>query len=227
MPFNSYPYFLFLAVAVLGFRLLEKGAPTGRRLFLLLASYAFYAWWRADFLALLCGSTLVNFLIGRTIEQRRARGQDRRVERQTFDRFGGALEREHAVGGWRRRRFSPGGRFRRRRLRPLKYHPYGLTVELGAARHDRDVAGADHELAGFFERRPLRVTEIVQPIDQLAFGQRLTAPQFERPGEHARQHGRALAAQTLVARRSTAQPLMARRSPLGSADPSLRSARSG
>ena len=77
MPFNSYPYFLFLTATVLGFRLLEKGAPTGRRLFLLLASYAFYAWWRADFLALLCGSTLVNFLIGRAIEQRRARGQDR------------------------------------------------------------------------------------------------------------------------------------------------------
>src|SRR5882757_7347399 len=79
MPFNSYPYFLFLIVTVLGFRLLEKGAPTGRRVFLLLASYAFYAWWRADFLALLCGSTLVNFLIGQAIEQRRARGQDRRA----------------------------------------------------------------------------------------------------------------------------------------------------
>lgn len=79
MPFNSYPYFLFLAVAVLGFRLLEKSAPTGRRLFLLLASYAFYAWWRADFLLLLCGSTLVNFWIGSTIERRRARGEDRRA----------------------------------------------------------------------------------------------------------------------------------------------------
>jgi len=79
MPFNSYPYFLFLIVAVLGFRLLEKGAPIGLRVFLLLASYAFYAWWRADFLVLLCGSTLVNFLIGRVLEQRRARGQDRRA----------------------------------------------------------------------------------------------------------------------------------------------------
>ena len=72
MPFNSYPYFVFLAVAVLGFRLLEKNAPTGRRVFLLLASYAFYAWWRADFLLLLCGSTLVNYALGREIEQRRA-----------------------------------------------------------------------------------------------------------------------------------------------------------
>ena len=38
MPFNSYPYFVFLAVAVLGFRLLEKSAPTGRRVVLLLGS---------------------------------------------------------------------------------------------------------------------------------------------------------------------------------------------
>jgi alginate O-acetyltransferase complex protein AlgI len=79
MPFNSYPYFAFLAVAVLGFRLLESRALTGRRVFLLLASYAFYAWWRADFLLLLCGSTLVNYAIGREIEQRRARLKDRRA----------------------------------------------------------------------------------------------------------------------------------------------------
>ncbi|HVW75428.1 MAG TPA: MBOAT family protein [Rhizomicrobium sp.] len=79
MPFNSYPYFVFLAVAVLGFRWLEKKALTGRRVFLLLASYAFYAWWRADFLFLLCGSTLVNYALGREIEQRRARQKERRA----------------------------------------------------------------------------------------------------------------------------------------------------
>jgi D-alanyl-lipoteichoic acid acyltransferase DltB (MBOAT superfamily) len=79
MPFNSYPYFVFLAAVVLGFRLLEKSALTGRRVFLLLASYAFYAWWRADFLLLLCGSTLVNYALGREIEQRHARQHDRRL----------------------------------------------------------------------------------------------------------------------------------------------------
>jgi alginate O-acetyltransferase complex protein AlgI len=79
MPFNSYPYFVFLAVVVLGFRLLEQRALTGRRVFLLLSSYAFYAWWRADFLVLLCGSTLVNYVLGRQIEQRRARQADRRA----------------------------------------------------------------------------------------------------------------------------------------------------
>ena len=79
MPFNSYPYFLFLAAAVLGYRLLESRTLTGRRVFLLLASYAFYAWWRADFLLLLMGSTLVNYMIGREIELRRARLVDRRI----------------------------------------------------------------------------------------------------------------------------------------------------
>jgi len=78
MPFNSYPYFVFLAAAVIGFRLLESRTLTGRRVFLLLASYAFYAWWRADFLLLLCGSTVVNYVIGREIEQRCARRKDRR-----------------------------------------------------------------------------------------------------------------------------------------------------
>lgn len=80
MPFNSYPYFLFLAVVVIGFRWLERRAPVGRRVFLLLASYAFYAWWRADFLLLLAGSTLVNFALGREIEgwrRRHGTGPDR------------------------------------------------------------------------------------------------------------------------------------------------------
>jgi alginate O-acetyltransferase complex protein AlgI len=79
MPFNSYPYFVFLAVAVIGFRWLENRALTGRRVFLLLASYAFYAWWRADFLVLLAGSTLVNYALGHEIEARAGRRQDRRT----------------------------------------------------------------------------------------------------------------------------------------------------
>src|SRR3954470_13831839 len=79
MPFNSYPYFVFLAVAVIGFRLLENRTLAGRRVFLLLASYAFYAWWRADFLLLLCGSTLVNYALGCEIERRRMQHKDRRA----------------------------------------------------------------------------------------------------------------------------------------------------
>lgn len=78
MPFNSYPYFLFLAAVVLAVRLLQTRGPW-RRVFLLLASYGFYAWWRADFLALLAASTLVNFALGRAIETRQRLGQPRRV----------------------------------------------------------------------------------------------------------------------------------------------------
>ena len=79
MPFNSYPYFVFLAAAVLAFRLLENSAPTGRRVCLLLASYVFYAWWRTDFLLLLVGSTAVNYLIGITLTARREREQTTRA----------------------------------------------------------------------------------------------------------------------------------------------------
>lgn len=79
MPFNSYPYFLFLALAVLGFRLLEARTSVGRKIFLLLASYGFYAWWRADFLLLLLGSTIVNFVLGRHIEAQRARAMPSRL----------------------------------------------------------------------------------------------------------------------------------------------------
>src|SRR3569833_1848302 len=78
MPFNSYPFFVFLAVAVLGFSWLENRSLTGRRVFLLLASYGFYAWWRADFLALLKGSPLDNFAVGREIEARQRIDRDRR-----------------------------------------------------------------------------------------------------------------------------------------------------
>lgn len=75
MPFNSYPYLAFLVVVVLGFRLIESQWPAARRAFLVLASYAFYAWWRVDFLTLLIGSTLVNYAFGNTITRRVADGR--------------------------------------------------------------------------------------------------------------------------------------------------------
>ncbi len=70
MPFNSYPYLAFLVVVVLGFRLIESQWPAARRIFLVLASYAFYAWWRVDFVTLLVGSTLVNYAFGAAITRR-------------------------------------------------------------------------------------------------------------------------------------------------------------
>ncbi|MDE2183282.1 MAG: MBOAT family protein [Alphaproteobacteria bacterium] len=70
MPFNSYPYLAFLIVVVLAVLLLEARLPWGKRAFLLLVSYGFYAWWRADFILLLVGSTIVNFAIGSEITRR-------------------------------------------------------------------------------------------------------------------------------------------------------------
>ena len=70
MPFNSYPYLVFLILVVLGFLLLERRFPWARRVFLLLVSYGFYAWWRADFMLLVVGSTIVNYAMGGEITRR-------------------------------------------------------------------------------------------------------------------------------------------------------------
>jgi D-alanyl-lipoteichoic acid acyltransferase DltB (MBOAT superfamily) len=75
MAFNSYPYLAFMVAVVVGFGLCERRWPAARRIFLLLVSYAFYAWWRADFLALLIGSTLINYALGTVITERVARGR--------------------------------------------------------------------------------------------------------------------------------------------------------
>jgi alginate O-acetyltransferase complex protein AlgI len=72
MPFNSYPYLVFIIVVVFVFLLLEKRWPGAKRAFLLLVSYGFYAWWRADFILLLMGSTIVNYAIGVEITRRHA-----------------------------------------------------------------------------------------------------------------------------------------------------------
>ncbi|MGA7713890.1 MAG: MBOAT family O-acyltransferase [Rhizomicrobium sp.] len=70
MPFNSYPYLVFLILVVLAFLLLEGRFPWAKRAFLLLVSYGFYAWWRADFILLVVGSTIVNYAVGGEITRR-------------------------------------------------------------------------------------------------------------------------------------------------------------
>ncbi len=79
MLFNSYPYIPFLALSVLAYVLLEKRFPAARRCFLLAVSYFFYAWWRADFLLLLVGSTAVNYVIGAALTDRRQQGRPTRT----------------------------------------------------------------------------------------------------------------------------------------------------
>ena len=73
-----------------------------------------------------------------------------------------------------------------------------LFLELGRARVDRDRAAADGELARLLRLIAMRIAEVVQPIDQLPFGERLSAAQLERPRQDARKHRLAFAVQARV-----------------------------
>ena len=70
-----------------------------------------------------------------------------------------------------------------------------VAVGLAAADHQRDRVLADRELARLLDPGPLRVAEIVQPVDELPVGQRLAGVQLERPGEDAREGARPFAVQ--------------------------------
>jgi len=63
MLFNSLDFFLFFPLVVLIYFLIPQKA---RIIFLLLASYFFYASWKAEFLSLIIFSTLVDFFIGKS-----------------------------------------------------------------------------------------------------------------------------------------------------------------
>src|ERR1700737_2144417 len=64
MLFDSPAYFLFLIPVVVAYWRLSHRA---QNIFLLLASYFFYGWWDWRFLALMIGSTTMDFLIARKI----------------------------------------------------------------------------------------------------------------------------------------------------------------
>jgi D-alanyl-lipoteichoic acid acyltransferase DltB (MBOAT superfamily) len=64
MLFDSPAYFVFLIPVVLAYWLLNRRQ---QNVFLLLASYFFYGWWDWRFLALMIGSTAVDFLIAQKI----------------------------------------------------------------------------------------------------------------------------------------------------------------
>ena len=69
MLFDSPAYFLFLIPVVLLYWRLNHRA---QNIFLLLASYFFYGWWDWRFLALMIGSTTVDFLVAKKIAPSRA-----------------------------------------------------------------------------------------------------------------------------------------------------------
>jgi len=69
MLFDSPAYFVFLIPVVLFYWRLNRGE---QNVFLLLASYFFYGWWDWRFLALMIGSTTIDFLIARKIAPNRS-----------------------------------------------------------------------------------------------------------------------------------------------------------
>src|SRR3979490_988929 len=64
MLFDSPAYFVFLVPVVLVYWRMNH---TAQNIFLLLASYFFYGWWDWRFLALMVGSTAIDFLIAQKI----------------------------------------------------------------------------------------------------------------------------------------------------------------
>ena len=66
------------------------------------------------------------------------------------------------------------------------------------ARHDADQCAVDRKLAAILCLGPLRVTEIVEPIEQLLLRHVVAAPKLERPREDPGQHPVALAVQARI-----------------------------
>ncbi|MGH0031133.1 MAG: MBOAT family O-acyltransferase [Myxococcota bacterium] len=77
MLFNSLEFPVFLALVAAVHFALSRDAVTGRKVVLLVASYAFYASWNPLFVFLLAFSTAVDFVVGRSL----ARATSRRARR--------------------------------------------------------------------------------------------------------------------------------------------------
>ena len=68
MLFNSIDFALFLSVVFIVYWFLLSKSLKLQNLFLLFASYVFYAWWDWRFLSLIVFSTLIDYTIGRKLE---------------------------------------------------------------------------------------------------------------------------------------------------------------
>ena len=77
MLFNSFPFLLLFVPLVLAvfFVLGKLGWFRPAVAWLVLASLFYYGWWRPEYLALIIGSVLTNYLLGRILERLRA-GED-------------------------------------------------------------------------------------------------------------------------------------------------------
>ncbi len=75
MLFNSYAFILaFLPLVVLGYFAIARYSAFGANAFLAAASVFFYAWWKLDFVWILLGSVVVNFVVGHRLSRDAARG---------------------------------------------------------------------------------------------------------------------------------------------------------
>jgi alginate O-acetyltransferase complex protein AlgI len=69
MLFNSYVFiFGFLPACLVGFYGLAGYSRQGAKVFLIVASFAFYGWWNVQYVPLLAGSVLFNYWAGRQIQ---------------------------------------------------------------------------------------------------------------------------------------------------------------
>src|SRR4051794_6488795 len=123
-------------------------------------------------------------------------GEHWRIEHQPLARFRAELEPLHAVGRLRRRLPARGVLHFWRR--PLEDDADDLPFQFGRARHDRDRAVADGELARFLDMVAMRIAEIVEAVDQLALGERLAPAQLERTREDPWKHRLAFAVQPRI-----------------------------
>ncbi|MFC4402952.1 MBOAT family O-acyltransferase [Gracilibacillus xinjiangensis] len=68
MLFNSFEFiFVFLPIAFIGYFTINKINPNLGKVWLIVCSFFFYAWWNPAYLPLLLGSLLVNFFISKQI----------------------------------------------------------------------------------------------------------------------------------------------------------------
>ena len=75
MLFNSYEFlFLFLPAVVAGYFAIARLSALAANAFLAAASVFFYAWWRLDFVWILMGSVVVNYLVGHRLSRDAAAG---------------------------------------------------------------------------------------------------------------------------------------------------------
>lgn len=80
MLFNSYEFiFAFLPLTLVVFIIISKFDHEKALGWLVVASLFFYGWWNPDYLLLIVGSMLVNYMIGYIINKRRATGKGHTV----------------------------------------------------------------------------------------------------------------------------------------------------